>query len=122
MTEDCEACQYDWPAIEARLALLLFQFATKVIGEQINVNPLAAESAIRYCQSRVAGGPHNPARQEHFMDFIYRHGGSLEWVLFGDISGLLVGYAEARPKLPPYRAGLYDTNDVPPLDDEPLRA
>lgn len=55
-----EGFEYDWPAIEGRLALLLFQFATKVIGERINVNPLAADSAIRYCQSRIAGGPHLP--------------------------------------------------------------
>ncbi|WMT78870.1 hypothetical protein [Bradyrhizobium sp. Ash2021] len=120
--EWAEAIEYDWPAIEGRLALLLFQFATKVIGEKINVNPLAADSAIRYCQSRIAGGPYVPARQEHFIDFILRHGGSVEWVMFGDISELLVGYAAGRPKMPRYQGILYDLNMVEPLDDEPLSA
>jgi hypothetical protein len=46
----------------------------------------------------------------------------MEWVMSGDISELLVGYAAARPKPPPYQGLLYDLDMVEPLDDEPLSA
>ena len=70
--------------------------ATKVIGERIKVDALAADSAIRYCRERVAGGPYNPARQEHFLEFVLRSGGSMEWVMDGDIAPLIVAYAAER--------------------------
>ena len=105
MSEWDEGPGYDWAAIQERLALLLYQMATKVIGERINVDPLAADSAIRYCLSRVAGGPHNPARLEHFLNFVERCGGSMEWVAFGDVAPLIIHYAATRPRPRPYRGG-----------------
>ena len=42
MSEWDEAIEYDWAVIQERLALLLYQMATKVIGESIKVDPLAA--------------------------------------------------------------------------------
>jgi hypothetical protein len=110
MSEWDEATQYDWAAIQERLALLLYQMATKVIGEQIKVDPLAADSAIRYCQSRVAGGPYHPARQEHFWNFVVdRCGGSMEWIADGDVTSLIIHYAAARPRpRRPYRGEIYE--------------
>ena len=90
--------------------------ATKVIGESIKVDPLAAESAIRYCLERKAGARHNAARWEHFLEFVYRSGGSLDWVIYGDIVPLVGAYAiyiADRPQ-PPYRASLYEVT----ADDE----
>jgi hypothetical protein len=107
-----EPYEVDWPAVEERLAFLLYQMATRVIGERIKVDALAADSAIRYCLERVAGAPYNPARQEHFLEFVLRCGGSMEWVLDGDIGPLIVAYASARADSPsfgrPYRAELYE--------------
>jgi len=108
MIED-EVCDYDWRSVQERLAFLLYQLATKVIGERIKVDPAAADSAIRYCLHRVTGGPYIPERQEHFLSFIEQHGGSIEWVMWGDITPLIIGYAAQRAAYPrrPYRAPLY---------------
>jgi hypothetical protein len=111
-TELEEPYEVDWPAVEQRLAFLLYQMATLVIGERIKVDALAADSAIRYCRDRVNGASYNPARQEHFLEFICRCGGSMEWVMDGDITPLVVAYASARADSPsfgrPYRASLYE--------------
>jgi hypothetical protein len=81
MTEEwTEGVQHDWASIEQRLAVLLHMLATLCIGEKFKVDPAAAESAIRYCQERKAGEPYNPARQEHFWDFVCRCGGSMDWI------------------------------------------
>jgi hypothetical protein len=110
----------DWPAIEQRLGLMLHQFATKVIGESVKVDPKAAESAIHYCRHRVAGGACIPEREEHFLHFVDRSCGSMMWVMYGDIADLLVGYAIGRlgrAKPPPYCGLLYEvTEEV--LDDD----
>ena len=108
MSEWDEATEYDWAAIQERLALLLYQMATKVIGERIKVDPLAADSAIRYCLSRVTGGPYNPARQEHFWNFVDRCGGSIEWVALGDITALIIHHAATRPRSRPYQGQVYE--------------
>ena len=108
MSEWDEGPGYDWAAIQERLALLLYQMATKVIGEKIKVDPLGADSAIRYCLSRVAGGPYHPARQEHFWNFVDRCGGSMEWVAFGDIAPLIIHYAATRPRPRPHRGEIYE--------------
>ena len=108
MSEWDEGPGYDWAAIQERLALLLYQMATKVIGEKIKVDPLAADSAIRYCLSRVAGSPYNPARQEHFWNFVERCGGSIDWVAEGDIVPLIIHYAATRRPLRPYQGQVYE--------------
>jgi hypothetical protein len=113
-----EATQYDWAAIQERLALLLYQMAEKVIGEKIKVDPLAADSAIRYCLSRVARGPYNPAREEHFWNFVLRCGGSLEWVAEGDVTPLIIQYAAARPPPQPYRGDIYEVDTAEMNDEE----
>jgi hypothetical protein len=43
-----------------------------------------------------AGGPHHPARLEHFMYFVEKSGGNLDWVMHGDIAPLIWQYAQAR--------------------------
>jgi hypothetical protein len=45
MSEELD--EYDWPAVEQRLAFLLYQMATKVIGER-KVDALAADSAVNW--------------------------------------------------------------------------
>ena len=62
MASEWDEEPYDWKLFRSG-SLLLYQMATKVIGEKIKVDPLAADSAIRYCLSRVAGDPYNSARQ-----------------------------------------------------------
>ena len=108
MNELEEPYEVDWPAVEERLAFLLYQMATLVIGERTKVDPLAADSAIRYCRGRVAGAPYNEARHEHFLEFVLRSGGSMEWVMRGDIVPLIIAYAANRADSPshrrPYRA------------------
>lgn len=111
MTSDLEEpCDVDWGAVEQRLAFLLYQMATKIIGERIKVDALAADNAIHYCRERASGAPYNPARQEHFLEFILRCGGSMEWIMDGDIAPLIVAYASASPcpRWAPYRASLYE--------------
>jgi hypothetical protein len=113
MWPEVEGCEYDWPAIEQRLGLMLCEFATKVIGERVKVNPAAAENAVQYCRYRATGGAFIPERQEHFVDFIYRYCGSVDWVMSGDVTDLIVGYAAYRAGIPkqPYPRQLYEVTD-----------
>ena len=59
--------EHDWAAVQERLAFLLYQFATKGIGEKIRVDALAADNAIRYCRERIAGAPFHPACEARFL-------------------------------------------------------
>ena len=106
-----ELVEYDWEGIQERLAFLLHQLATKVIGETIKVDPLAADNAIRYCRERIAGGAYHAARQQRFWDFVVRCGGSPEWIIDGDVTSLVVSYAKDRPDLGPYRGEAYQVLD-----------
>jgi hypothetical protein len=114
MSEWDEVHEYDWSGIQERLAFLLYQMATKVIGDQIKVDPLAADNAIRYCRERIAGGPYHPARQERFWDFVERCGGNFDWVMSGDVTSLIINYAANRPTPRPYRGQIWDATS----DDE----
>jgi hypothetical protein len=100
MSEWDEVHEYDWSGIQERLAFLLYQMATKVIGDQIKVDPLAADNAIRYCRERIAGGPYHPARQERFWDFVERCGGNFDWVMSGDVTSLIINYGVRLIKQP----------------------
>ncbi len=108
-----EGYDCDWQAIEQRLGFFLYQLADKSIGERVKVNPAAADSAIQYCRHRATGGRFIPERQEHFIDFIDRHCGCLSWIMFGEMTELVVAYAAGRESLPkrPYCGLLYEVDD-----------
>ena len=62
-------------------------------------------------QWRLAGGPHHPARLEHFAHFVQAAGGNLEWVMQGDAAFPVCRYAIGGYKPPrPYGGHVYEAN------------
>jgi hypothetical protein len=62
------------------------------------VDETAAARAVQFFRNCAAGGEDDPDEFSAVVDFVNTHGGSLDWLMFGDPRGLICGCAASSPR------------------------
>jgi hypothetical protein len=94
----------------ARFEQMLGALRTRHVAPGWSVDEAAAERALRYFRRAARGAPGDKGDEQAVLDFIFDHGGSLDWIFRGDAESLIAMLAYASPRAkqmssPPQWAG-----------------
>jgi hypothetical protein len=85
----------NWNAALERLAQIVETLSTRHVRDGFELDSALAEQALDYCRARARGVP-DDGSSDPLVEFAWTYGQSLDWILAGDLRGMICS-AAARP-------------------------
>ena len=79
------SAELDWPAIVARLELIIDALGTRHVRDGFKFDPVLAREALAHCRRVAAGDSEDDPAP--LLAFASRYGLRLEWILTGNLRG-----------------------------------
>ena len=79
----------NWAATADRIETILDCLTNRAVSMTVTMDRGAAKRAVEYCQRRAAGADEDTDAEAEIIEFLGKHGQSLDWVFRGDPTGMI---------------------------------
>jgi hypothetical protein len=91
----------NWAATADRIETILDCLTNRAVSMTVSMDRGAAKRAVEYCQHRAAGADEDTDAEAEIIEFLGKHGQSLDWVFGGDPTGMICKLASDTSSFKP---------------------